>query len=352
LTGLPPTLEEIDQFEARIAELREPADSQAIPPTAIEELVDRLLASPAFGERWGRHWLDVARFAESSGGGRSLLLPNAWRYRDYVIRAFNEDKPFDRFIREQVAGDLLPHETDAERADGLTGTGFLVLGPTNYETQDKELMRMDVIDEQIDTIGRAFLGMTLGCARCHDHKFDPVPTKDYYALVGIFRSTKVLTPGNVSGWVERELPIDEEHRRALEEFAALTKPVEKEIADLREGLKKLDARLGTAAGAGSLDPNELPGVVVDAAKAKLVGSWKLSTHDKPYVGGGYLHDENSGKGQKSATFNAELPGAGLWEVRVSYTANNNRASNAPVTVRGPVPSASNVTLRLRATSSA
>ena len=149
-----------------------------------------MLASPHFGERWGRRWLDVARFAESSGGGRTLMFKDAWRYRDYVIDAVNRDVPFDTFIREQLAGDLLPAATPADRARQLTATAFLTLGPTNYEEQNKDQLRMDVVDEQLDTLGKAFLGMTLGCARCHDHKFDPVPTGDYYGFMAILQGVQ------------------------------------------------------------------------------------------------------------------------------------------------------------------
>ena len=195
LIGLPPAIQQIDEFMNDKS------------PDAVAKVVDQLLDSPHFGERWGRHWLDVARYADSTGGGRSLLLPNAWRYRDYVIDSFNRDKPFDRFIREQVAGDHLPFDNDEQRAEQLVATAFLMIGAHNYELQDKEQLRMDVVDEQIEAIGRAFLAQTLGCARCHDHKFDPIPTKDYYALAGIFRSTKSLTPGNVSGFEQHELPV-------------------------------------------------------------------------------------------------------------------------------------------------
>ena len=145
LIGLPPTPAEVEAFVSDTS------------PKAIEDVVDKLLASRHFGERWGRHWLDVSRFAESSGGGRSLMFKNAWRYRDYVIDAYNSDKSFDQFVREQLAGDLLQSETPAQRTDQLTGSGFLVLGPTNYELQNKQQLRLNVIDEQIDTIGRAFL---------------------------------------------------------------------------------------------------------------------------------------------------------------------------------------------------
>jgi hypothetical protein len=192
LIGLPPTPNQIAAF----------LENES--PNAFAYLVDTLLESPHFGERWGRHWLDVARFAESSGGGRSLMFKHAWRFRDYVIESFNADKPFDQFIQEQIAGDLiakLQQADDARHNELVTATGFLALGPTNYELQDKDLLTMEVVDEQVDTMGRAFLGMTLGCARCHDHKFDPIPTEDYYALAGIFTSTKSLTPGNVSGFV-------------------------------------------------------------------------------------------------------------------------------------------------------
>ena len=193
LVGLPPSPGDIDAFVA------DPS------PDAYEKLVDRLLASPGFGERWGRHWLDVARFGESLTL-RGLVLKDAWRYRDYVIEAFNGDKPFDRFVREQVAGDLLPASGLVERRRGLVATSFLVLGNSNLEEQDKGQLVMDVVDEQLDTIGKAFLGQTIGCARCHDHKFDPIPTRDYYALAGILRNTKTLEHANVSKWLERPMP--------------------------------------------------------------------------------------------------------------------------------------------------
>jgi hypothetical protein len=196
LIGLPPTPEQIGTF----------VDDDA--PDAYARVVEQLLASPHFGERWGRHWLDVARFAESSGGGRSLLFPDAWRYRDYVLEAFNSDKPYDRFVTEQIAGDLLPANTPQQRREQLIATAFLALGPTNYEQQNKDVLVMDVIDEQLDSLGRAFLGLTLGCARCHDHKFDPIPTRDYYALAGILSSTQTIFHGkdHVSHWLEQPLP--------------------------------------------------------------------------------------------------------------------------------------------------
>jgi len=179
LTGLPPSPEELDAFLAD--------DST----DALEKVVDHLLASTAYGERWGRHWLDVARYGESTGSGRNVPYPHAWRYRDYVIDSFNADKPYDRFLREQIAGDLLPAADDRERDENVIATGFLALGVKDVNQRFEVRFVMDNIDEQIDTVTRSVLGLTASCARCHDHKFDPIPTLDYYALAGIFHSTEL-----------------------------------------------------------------------------------------------------------------------------------------------------------------
>ena len=177
LTGLPPSPAEVKNFQKDHSE------------RAYRELVNRLLASPQFGERWGRHWLDVARYAESSGPSRNMPYPNAWRYRDYVIDAVNRDLPFNRFIQEQIAGDLLPAATPAERDRLLIATGFLALGPKDVNQRFKARFKMDNVDDQIDTVTRSTMALTVSCARCHDHKFDPILTKDYYALASIFTST-------------------------------------------------------------------------------------------------------------------------------------------------------------------
>ena len=181
LTGLPPTPEEVETFEQ--SAIRNPQ-------SAMEAAVDRLLASPAFGERWGRHWLDVARYAETTGRAVNVTYPHAWRYRDYVIATFNADKPFDEFVREQVAGDLLPSTDPKRKAERIVATGFLALGPKALNERNGTQFELDVADEQIDVTTQAFLGLTAACARCHDHKFDPIPQADYYALAGIFRSTE------------------------------------------------------------------------------------------------------------------------------------------------------------------
>lgn len=156
--------------------------------------VDRLLASPHFGEKWGRHWLDVARYAESNGNdglSRNASFPHAWRYRDYVVAAFNTDLPYDRFLQEQIAGDLLPAATPAQRDRQLVATGLLALGAKPAKAMN-ENFDMDVVADQIGVVGSGLLGLSIGCARCHDHKTDPIPTRDYYALAGIFRSSETL----------------------------------------------------------------------------------------------------------------------------------------------------------------
>jgi hypothetical protein len=195
LLGLPTTPSEIDAFLSDDA------------PDAYAQWIDRFLASPEYGQRWGRHWLDVARYADSNGQDENLAYVNAFRYRDYVVDSFNNDKPYDQFVREQIAGDLLPESADdSRRFERLVATGFLTLGPKMLAEDDPVKMEMDIVDEQIDTLGGAFLGLTLGCARCHDHKFDPISTADYYALAGIFKSTQTMDNFKVvAKWHERPL---------------------------------------------------------------------------------------------------------------------------------------------------
>lgn len=184
LVGLPPTPESLEQFLHAV--------QQDGIDLALAVAVDKLLASPQFGERWGRHWLDVARYAESSGKEANVSFPYAFRYRDYVIDAVNADIPFDRFLVEQIAGDLLPYDSDKERARLLIATGFLAVGPKNLDEGNPKQFAADVIDEQIDAVTRAVLGNSVACARCHNHKFDPFFMDDYYALAGVFASTKTF----------------------------------------------------------------------------------------------------------------------------------------------------------------
>jgi hypothetical protein len=196
LVGLPPTPEETAAFLA---------DDR---PDAYEKVVDRLLASPAYGERWGRHWLDVARYADTAGDNADYPVPEARLYRDWVLDAFNADMPYDEFVREQLAGDILARQGPADRYAGrVVATGFLALS-RRYATAPYELWHL-TLEDTIDTVGQAFLGLTLRCARCHDHKFDPVSTADYYALYGIFASTQFPYGGSEElsskGWGRQHL---------------------------------------------------------------------------------------------------------------------------------------------------
>ncbi|WP_397569326.1 PSD1 and planctomycete cytochrome C domain-containing protein [Schlesneria sp. T3-172] len=183
LTGLPPKPEEIDAFE------------QDESPTALETVVDRLLDSPAYGERWGRHWLDVVRYADTAGETADYPVTDAWRYRNYVVSSFNADKPYDEFLREQIAGDILAVKGSADRySDRVTATGYLAV--SRRFGFDSENYHHLTIQDTIDNLGQTVLGLTLGCARCHDHKFDPISIQDYYALYGIFDSSRYAFPGS------------------------------------------------------------------------------------------------------------------------------------------------------------
>ena len=173
LIGLPPSPEEVEAF------LNDRS------PEAFERVVERLLASPHYGERWGRHWLDLARYADSGGFEFDVDRPHAWRYRDYVIRSFNDDKPYDRFIQEQLAGD----ELQPGSPETLVATGFCRNGPT-VDNANNEQTRVDELDDIVSTTSSVFMGLTVGCARCHDHKYDPLPQKDYYRLQAIFLSSQ------------------------------------------------------------------------------------------------------------------------------------------------------------------
>jgi cytochrome c553 len=217
LTGLPPTPAQLALFDS--ASVRDPRSA-----------IRHLLGSPHHGERYARHWLDVARYADTNGSEVDHAMANAWRYRDYVVRALNADLPFDQFLREQIAGDLLPGSTP----DQLTATGFLMLGPKAVADLDKPKLAADIVDEQLDTLSRAFMGMTVSCARCHDHKFDPIGDEDYYSLAGIFTSTRTMVDmtKRVVTWTERPLgdPADGPRIEGLL----------KSIADLKERRDAMD----------------------------------------------------------------------------------------------------------------
>ena len=232
LIGLPPTPEELDSF------LKDESSN------AFEKVIDRLLASPHYGERWGRHWLDVARYADSNGLDENTAFGNAWRYRDYVVRSFNADKPYDEFLREQIAGDLLPPSNDpAIQTERTIATGYLVLGPKVLAEPDKQKMLIDIADEQLDTLGKGVLGLTIGCARCHDHKFDPLPTRDYYSMLAIFTSTRTMQGlGTVAKAFEKPLDGPESAEQAgartrLESLRKEVRQVEKQFGSTPESNK-------------------------------------------------------------------------------------------------------------------
>ena len=202
LTGLPPTPQEVAEFVADAS------------PQAYENVVDRLLASPHYGERWARHWLDVVRFAETNSFERDGDKPHAWRFRDYVIRSFNADKPYDQFVKEQIAGDEFPNPS----ADAITATGFYRMGLWDDEPADRLLAKFDGLDDIVTTVGQGFMGLTFNCARCHDHKIDPITQKDYYALVSFFHNITPMTNGGPQ--IERPLFTSAEAKKQFDEKVA------------------------------------------------------------------------------------------------------------------------------------
>ncbi|MGL6074405.1 MAG: PSD1 and planctomycete cytochrome C domain-containing protein [Fimbriiglobus sp.] len=225
LTGLPPSLQDQTEFTKAFSQ-----DATK----ARQDMIEKLLASPHYGERWGRHWLDVARYADSNGLDENTYFGNAWRYRDYVVRSFNADKPYDQFLREQIAADLLPEvDKPIEQRERLTGLGYLSIGPKLLAEPDKQKMLLDIADEQLDTVGKGILGLTLGCARCHDHKFDPIPTRDYYSLLAIFTSTRTMQNLNtVAKAYERKPALTPEQTAAqkyMQKLRTDLKAIEKEF---------------------------------------------------------------------------------------------------------------------------
>jgi hypothetical protein len=236
LTGMPPMPQEIEKFLADAS------------PNALEKVVDRLLASPRYGEHWGRHWLDVVRYADTAGDASDYPVPEMYRYRNYVIRAIQEDKPFDQFLKEQIAGDLLPHKDEEDRAEKLAATGYIGASRRFGQTESEFYL---TIDDTIDNLGKTVLGLSTGCARCHDHKFDPIPTKDYYALTGIFKSTKYPWAGlehhqYLDGFAAvrsaDQEKLDKQQQRMVEAYRVVKKGAGKdEKSPVEERLKYLEA---------------------------------------------------------------------------------------------------------------
>jgi hypothetical protein len=265
LIGLPPKPDDVRRFLANAS------------PDALDRVIERLLASPHYGERWGRHWLDVARYADSNGLDENLCYGNAYRYRDYVIDAFNSGKPFDRFVQEQIAGDLLESDgTPNNEFDRIVATGFLCIGPKMLAEDDPTKMHMDIIDEQLDTLTRALMGLTFGCARCHDHKFDPIPTADYYALAGILKSTHTMdTLTVVAKWHERPLETPEAiaGAKAIRDKIAVVAAKQKQLID--DANKKLVANAKQHIGDYLLAAERTNRLQADLSHLKPIGNQKV-----------------------------------------------------------------------------
>ncbi len=330
LTGLPPTPEEAAAFAV---------DTR---PDARARVVDRLLASPRYGERWGRHWLDVARYADSNGLDENLAYGNAYHYRDYVVQAWNADLPFNQFLEDQLAGDVLADPSQPARyLQQLRATGFLSLGAKMLAEDDPVKMQMDIIDEQVDTLGRAFLGLTLGCARCHDHKFDPVSMADYYALAGILKSTRTMENFSVvARWQERPLALPEQvaAQKALQEEiasrqTAIQDTTRREAARILDAAQRQWGEYLLAAANRQQRHDRLaslrPRLQGDAATPDIAGAF--FTEAEQYLRGNVLRDTtnygagigvlvNRGETPNFVEYEYDLPAAGLFQLDVRYAA--------------------------------
>lgn len=312
LIGLPPSPQEREEFLNLY--------HQQSPQVAVETIADRLLARREFGEKWARHWLDVVRYADSNGGDFNLTFFESWRYRNYVIDAFNQDMPYDQFLREQIAGDLLPFESTGQRNRQLIATGFLMVSAKMLTERDKAKMHLDIADEQLDTIGRAVMGLTLGCARCHDHKFDPISTADYYAMAGILHSTRtadrvLMNNVNVTGWTNTDLALDDAAQDAIKKHQV-------DVARLTQQIKELE----------SIQQASPQGIVVDDTVAEKTGPWRKSTFRTNHIGKHYLAN-NGGDGPHTITWKASLPKPGTYDLRVSFCGGGSLAKTAAYTIR-------------------
>jgi hypothetical protein len=334
LIGMPATEEEIESF------LKDAS------PSAFAVVVERLLASPRYGEKWGRHWLDVARYAESNGLDENIAYANAFRYRDYVISSFNSDKSYDRFVQEQIAGDLLepePHDLDSH--ERFVGTAFLAIGAKMLAEDDPVKMQMDIIDEQLNTLCQAFMGLTMGCARCHDHKFDPIPTTDYYALAGIFKSTKTMENHKVvAKWFERPLasPSELEQIQSIQQQIETTKTaLEQQQRDsskrVLEGLRNsiADYLLATVELAEfETRARDLVGLGKQLdGQAYAVNNGYALIEAEGFQRGGAVHDfDTYGKdigvilstGAVDIEFDLEVANAGRYAIELRYAAEESR----------------------------
>ncbi len=299
LTGLPPTPEEVQSF------VNDPS------PNAVEKVIDRLLNSPAYGEHWGRHWLDVVRYADTAGETADYPVPNAWRYRNYVIESFQNDAPYDEFLREQIAGDILAEQDPGQRyAPRITATGFLAI--SRRFGFDSENYHHLTIQDTIDTLGQTVLGLGLGCARCHDHKFDAVSTDEYYALYGIFDSSRYPFSGS-------------EQKQQVRSLAPLIPP-----SNSRENWRNYEARIATLSNRLASLKRPVP-VAVLRSLHEIDGDFELQA---PASGGsnGVLVSPWSYEGEISVSTAAQSPFKNLYPtgrvVRV-HCARHEKLSHLP-----------------------
>ncbi|MEM1295334.1 MAG: DUF1549 domain-containing protein [Verrucomicrobiota bacterium] len=322
LIGLPPTIEEMDAFLTESS------------PQAYERLIDRLLDSPHYGERWGRHWLDVARYIQGTIKVDGIdQIDLAAPYRDYVVRAFNQDKPYDQFLTEQIAGDLLPESEDPiQTLDQRVAPAFLAIGPWFDECTDPNKLRLDIIDEQISTLTKAVLGLDFACARCHDHKFDPIPTRDYYALAGIFRSTRITSRFSEAwrdGRPRLTQPLGNEDRIA--QSGAIRQQLAERMEDRWNYLKEQRERL--LMGVSLLESG------YQEALAGFHEPIRVSFEAEEYAGQRNLREFPNDDGQYIGTrkrqdqwakYYVEVPEAGEYELFVRYAAAEPVSTNVEI----------------------
>ena len=296
LIGLPPLPEEVEAFGR---------DER---PDAFARLVDRLLASPAYGERWGRHWLDVMRYGDCNGADESRPFPNAWHFRNYVIDTFNRDVPYDRMLTEHLAGDLLEYDGEGNY-EPVVGTGFLAIGTKILTQLDAKKRIADLVDEQIDSFSRAMLGLTVACARCHAHKFDPIPTEDYYALAGIFRSTTTLV--SYGEWFERPAHTRESWQ-ALQSLGG-------QLPALKESLNQVEQQL----------EQELANATAMEQEAEKFARGNPTIDTSQYGKGIGIIGDNKALDQ-FAEYDFEIPAAGRYLLQFRYAAKVSRTMKLSV----------------------
>ncbi|MCM8542358.1 MAG: DUF1553 domain-containing protein, partial [Lentisphaeraceae bacterium] len=357
LTGLPPTPEDIDQFMADTSD------------NAFESVINKLLDSDHFGERWGRYWQDIVRYGDDQPYAFAQKpLSYAWKYRDWIVSALNKDLPYDEFIRRQVAADLIPNLPPEEHA----ATGLISTGPMYFKRTEVLKALADETDDRIDVLSKGFLGLTVACARCHNHKFDPIPTEDYYALAGVFKSTRIY-----DRFITSDEKIEEYHKRVFQKEILENSLHELTIKNAKTKIDQLTRTLEAASVAVTKGPladekylklnlypkdvkkwtsilnsenagkhplitkiskavlshgegNEF--IELDDRSAKKSTGWVESKYFKDFIGKGYLHDDGNGKGKKTITFTLPVSKNSKYELFLAYNSNSARAKNVPIEI--------------------